>query len=85
MFLDPADAGPARRLAVGAGLAEEALSLAMEQRLGEIGEVYHQGTAGTLDAAAKTLTAVGGALLATRGGKSRAAAVLGGLVKPSPH
>ena len=45
MFLDPADAGPARRLAVGAVAVEGALMQTMELRLGETGEVYHHGAA----------------------------------------
>jgi formate-dependent nitrite reductase membrane component NrfD len=78
MLVGPGEAGPARRLAVGASLAEEALSLAMEQRLGEVGEVYHHREAGAFGAAAKLLTAGGAALLATSGKRSRGAAVLGG-------
>jgi formate-dependent nitrite reductase membrane component NrfD len=78
LFLDPADAGPARRLAV-AGVAAEAVAVhAMELRLGETGEVYHQGTAGRLATAAKGLAGAGALLLARRGGRSRRAAVLGG-------
>jgi formate-dependent nitrite reductase membrane component NrfD len=77
-FLDPADAGPARRLAV-AGVAAEAIAMhTMELRLGETGEVYHQGTAGRLATAAKALAGTGAVLLARRGRRSRAAAVLGG-------
>ena len=43
LFVAPADAGPARRLAVGGVVAENALIAAMEHRLGEVGEVYRQG------------------------------------------
>jgi len=39
VFVDPAHAGPARRLATGAVAAEEALFETMEKRLGEVGEV----------------------------------------------
>jgi formate-dependent nitrite reductase membrane component NrfD len=78
MFVHPTDAGPARRLAVAGVLAEGALMQAMERRLGTIGEVYHQGEAGKLAVAAKGLAVTGTALLATRGRKSRAAAVTGG-------
>jgi formate-dependent nitrite reductase membrane component NrfD len=78
MFMDPDDAGPARRLAIGGVVAEGALVQAMELRLGELGEVYHQGAAGKLALAAKVLAGGGAALLATRGRKSRAAATLGG-------
>jgi formate-dependent nitrite reductase membrane component NrfD len=78
MFLEPEDAGPARRLAVGAVAAEGALMQTMELRLGEVGEVYRKGASGKLSRAAKTLAGTGAALLATRGGKSRKAAAAGG-------
>ncbi len=78
MFVDPGDAGPARRLAVAGVLAEGALMQAMELRLGKVGEVYHQDEAGKLSWAAKGLSVAGAAVLARRGRKSRAAAVMGG-------
>jgi len=78
LFLDPADAGPARRLAIGGVAAEGALMHAMELRLGEVGEVYHQGASGSFATAAKTLAGAGAALLALRGRRSRTAAVVGG-------
>ena len=78
IFVQPRDAGPARRLAVAGVLAEGALMQAMERRLGTVGEVYHQGEAGKLSWAAKGLATAGAALLARRGRKSRASAVLGG-------
>jgi formate-dependent nitrite reductase membrane component NrfD len=77
-LLDPADARPARRLAIG-GVAAEGIAMhAMELRLGEVGEVYHKGTAGKLAWAAKGLAGGGALLLAKRGGRSRGAAALGG-------
>jgi formate-dependent nitrite reductase membrane component NrfD len=78
MFLDPADARPARRLAVAGVAAEGAAMHAMELRLGEIGEVYHQGASGKLCWAAKSLSTAGAALLARRGRHSRRAAAVGG-------
>jgi hypothetical protein len=78
IFVQPRDAGPARRLAVAGVLAEGALMQAMERRLGTVGEVYHQGEAGKLSWAAKGLATAGAVLLARRGRKSRASAVLGG-------
>jgi formate-dependent nitrite reductase membrane component NrfD len=78
IFTPTRDAGPARRLAVAGVLAEGALMQAMELRLGKIGEVYHEGAAGKFSWAAKGLSVAGAALLARRGGKSRAAAVAGG-------
>src|SRR5205085_6456774 len=78
VFLDPGDAGPARRLAVGAVAVEGALMQTMELRLGQTGEVYRQGAAGTFARAAKLLAGSGAVLLATRGRRSRGAATLGG-------
>jgi formate-dependent nitrite reductase membrane component NrfD len=78
IFSDPKDAGPARRLAVAGVLAEGALMQAMELRLGTVGEVYRKGAAGKFSRAAKSLAVVGTALLATKGRKSRTAAVAGG-------
>ena len=78
IFLDPSEAGPARRLAVGSAAVEGALMQTMELRLGETGEVYHHGAAGAFSTAAKALVGTGAALLATRGRRSRGAAVVGG-------
>ncbi|HEX6951787.1 MAG TPA: NrfD/PsrC family molybdoenzyme membrane anchor subunit [Gaiellaceae bacterium] len=78
MFVPPRDAGPARRLAVAGILAEGVLMQAMEMRLGTVGEVYRQGAAGKFSRAAKGLALAGATLLATRGRKSRTAAVAGG-------
>jgi formate-dependent nitrite reductase membrane component NrfD len=78
MFVHPSDSGPARRVAVAGVLAEGALMQAMELRLGKVGEVYHQGAAGKLSWSAKGLAVAGAALLAKRGRKSRASAVVGG-------
>jgi formate-dependent nitrite reductase membrane component NrfD len=78
LFLDPDEAGPARRLAVGAGAVELTLMQLMEQRLGETGEVYKREEAGKSGRAAKALTAAGVAVLATRGKRSRGAQALGG-------
>ncbi len=59
IFVHPWEAGPARRLAVAGVLAEGALMQLMELRLGELGEVYRQGTAGKLSWAAKGLATTG--------------------------
>jgi Polysulfide reductase len=77
LVLPPQDAGPARRLAVGGVLVENAAMLAMEARLGLVGEPYRQGTAGKLCWAAKATTLAGAALLARGGRRNRAAAVAG--------
>jgi hypothetical protein len=70
-------AAAARRLAVGGGVVEIAVTQLMEQRLKRagVGEPYHEGAAGTLAKAATALTAAGAGLLATRGTRSRPAAV----------
>ena len=69
VLLTPAaDAGPARRLAVGAVL-ELGAAQAMERRLGELGEPYHQGPAGRFSRLAKACTAAGAGLVA--GGRRR--------------
>ena len=78
IFTDPEDAAPARRLAIAGVAAEGTLFHLMELRLGEIGEVYHQGESARFAWAAKLLAGGGAALLALRGRKSRGAAVLGG-------
>jgi hypothetical protein len=72
-----AEAGAARRLAIGGGVAEIALTQVMERRLARVGvgEPYHEGPAGALAKAATGLTAAGVALLAARGRRSRRAAV----------
>ena len=73
-----AEAGPARRLAVGGVLAENALFQLMEQRLGRIGEPYSTGEAGTYKRLANACTLGGAALLAGPGRRSRLAAAAGG-------
>ena len=77
MFMPQGEAGPARRLAVAGVVAELGLSELMQHRLGFVGEVYKQGAAGKLARASKLLTATGAAVLATRGRRSRGAAVTG--------
>jgi formate-dependent nitrite reductase membrane component NrfD len=74
----PAEAGPARRLAVGGVLAENVLFKLMERRLGMVGEPYSKGQAGTYKKLAIGCTLSGAALLAGPGRRSRLAAVAGG-------
>jgi hypothetical protein len=74
----PADAGPARRLAAGGAVIENALMLAMTRRLGMVGEPYHQGEAGRYARIAKACTLGGAAVVAGPGRKSRLAAIAGG-------
>ncbi len=70
-------AGPARRLAVGGAVGQLVALQAMERSLGDIGEPLTSGPAGKLGKLAKGLT-LGGAV-AIGAGRSRAAAVAGGL------
>jgi hypothetical protein len=78
--LAPVDqAGAARRLAIGGGAIEIALTLGMERRLQRVGvgAPYHEGAAGRLAKLATGLTAAGAAVLAARGRRSRTAAIAG--------
>jgi hypothetical protein len=77
ILLDPADAGPARRLAIGAGVTELAAVTAMERRLGELGEPYELPPARRFTQAAKLSAGLGAAVLALAG-RRRAGAALGG-------
>jgi formate-dependent nitrite reductase membrane component NrfD len=72
------EAAPARRLAVGAAVAENAVMVVMERRLGMLGEPYRQGEAGRYAKLAKTCTLGGAGLLALGGRRSRLAAAAGG-------
>ena len=74
----PAEAAPARRLAVGGALIENALMVAMEKRLGMIGEPYKQDEAGRYAKLAKACTLGGAGLLALSGRRSRLASIAGG-------
>jgi formate-dependent nitrite reductase membrane component NrfD len=74
----PREAGPARRLAVGATITEVGLMEVMHRRLGFVGEVYEKGEAGRFARMSKLCVAAGATLLATGGKRSRAAAIAGG-------
>ena len=74
----PADAGPARRLALFGAAIELAATKLMEKRLGPfLAEPYRQGESGRYARLAKGLTAAGATVLAL-GGRRRAGAVAGG-------
>jgi formate-dependent nitrite reductase membrane component NrfD len=77
LFLDPRDAGPARRIAIGAAAGSIAVTETMRRRLGFVGEVYEQGEAGRYARIAQVCSAAGAGLLAALGGRSRGAAVAG--------
>jgi Polysulphide reductase, NrfD len=72
-----ADAGPARRLAVVGALLELGAAGAMERRLGELAEPYHQGPAGRYARLARGCTGLGAATVAVAGNRRRWAAVAG--------
>jgi hypothetical protein len=74
----PAEAAPARRLAIGGALVENALMVAMEKRLGMLGEPYKQDEAGRYAKLAKACTLGGAGLLALAGRRSRLASIAGG-------
>ncbi|MFF2364552.1 NrfD/PsrC family molybdoenzyme membrane anchor subunit [Streptomyces sp. NPDC058122] len=75
----PRENTPARLAAVLAAAAESAAAEAAERRLGMVAETWREGRAGTLLRAARVLTLAGAATAALAGGRSRPAAVLGGL------
>jgi formate-dependent nitrite reductase membrane component NrfD len=71
-------AGPARRAAITGAVTELALTQAMEQRLGLVGEVYKQGESGRYARISKACTVAGAGLLGWKGRENRAAAAAGG-------
>jgi hypothetical protein len=73
-----AEAGPARRLALGGVLIENVVFKAMEKRLGMLGEPYSQGEAGKYKKVGVGCTLGGAALIAGPGRRSRLAAAVGG-------
>ena len=77
LFLPPDEAGPARRLAVAGTVGALGTMGAMQHRLGFVGEVYKKEAAGTLARVSKLCSAAGAGLLATRGHRSRSAAIAG--------
>jgi hypothetical protein len=77
LLAPPGDAGPARRLVLAGALLELGAAQAMEHRLGELGEPYHQGPAGRLARLAKACTAAGAGLVAAGGRRRRGVAAAG--------
>jgi formate-dependent nitrite reductase membrane component NrfD len=73
-----AEAGPARRAAVGGAALELAATTVMERRAGLVGEAFHDGRAGQLLRAAKALTAAG-AVGAAAAPRNRVAAAASGV------
>jgi Polysulphide reductase, NrfD len=74
----PDKAAPARRLALAAAALELGLTQAMEKQLDELAEPYAAGSPQMLKGITRVCLTNGSALLAARGRRSRAAAVLGG-------
>ena len=74
----PEHAGPARRLALAGAALELASNEAMKKRLGEHGEPYSRGAPSKLGRLCGALLVGGAALVASRGSRSRVAAVAGG-------
>jgi len=73
-------AGPARRLTVIGAAVEEAAALLMERRLGELARPYREGHALRYGRLARALTWTGAGLVTLGGRRSRAAAVVGGVM-----
>lgn len=71
-------AAPARRLALAAAALELATKQTMERQLGDLGRSYHQGPSHQFGRASQGAIGMGAALLAARGGSSRAAAAVAG-------
>jgi hypothetical protein len=74
-----AEAGPARRMAIGGAAVETVMGLAMERSGKLSAETFHRGRAGTLLRLSKALTAGGAVGLALGGRSSRAVSALSGL------
>jgi Polysulphide reductase, NrfD len=73
-----AHAAPARRLAVGAAVAEVVATQRMESDLGFLGEPYREGVAGRFSRAAKALTAAGALAVLNRRPRLGGLALMGG-------
>jgi hypothetical protein len=73
----PSHAAPARRLAILGVLVEGASMQMMLRRLGDLGEPYKSGRAGTYAKLAKALSVAGAGTVAA-GGRRRGGAALGG-------
>jgi hypothetical protein len=74
----PAHAGPARRLVVGAALAEGVANEFMHHRLGEHGEPYKTGAGSLFSHVSRACTVAGAAVMLRRGASSRPAAIAAG-------
>lgn len=77
ILTDPEHAGAARRLAVIGSVGELLAVPAMEHRLGELGQPYHEQAAGRYARLARVLT-VAGTVAVASSGRRRAAGIAGG-------
>lgn len=81
LLMAPRQAGPARRLAIGAAVLGEASTFVMERRLGFVGEPYATSTKTGRIGRLSTAAVLGGsALLARRGRRSRTASMAGSVL-----
>jgi Polysulfide reductase len=71
-------AAPARRLAIGGAVVENAVMLAMKRRLGLLGEPYDRDQAGRSAKVARACSLGGATLLALAGRRSRLGSAAGG-------
>jgi Polysulphide reductase, NrfD len=76
----PAYAAPARRLAVGAALAEGVANELMHRGLGEHGEPYKAGPGSIFSHVSRVCTVAGAAVMLRRGASSRPAAITAGML-----
>jgi formate-dependent nitrite reductase membrane component NrfD len=76
-----AHAGPARRLAVGAAIAEMAIDRAMHRRLGPLAATYESGPPARWHRAAVTLLTAGAATLAASGRRAGPASARAGRLR----
>jgi Polysulphide reductase, NrfD len=74
----PADAAPARRLAIGAALIEVGAKELMHRRLGEHAKPYKQGSAALFGRVSRACNLGGAAVLYRWGARSRPAAIAAG-------
>jgi hypothetical protein len=77
-FTPVASAAPARRLALAGAVAELGASEMMQKRLGEHGEPYERGASSRFRRISQACIVAGAVLLASRGSRSRTAAVASG-------
>jgi len=78
VFTPVAQAGPARRMAIGGAALEIAAAEVLLTRVGMVAEPYQQGRPGRLMRTARTLTAVAAGATALAGHRSRTVSVLAG-------